>query len=75
MIKREIYIKKIIPFIDKDVVKVLTGIRRSGKSYMLKLIMEELKNNGITHEQFININFENLKSQDHPSKGWLALRL
>ena len=32
--------KKIIPFIDKDVVKVLTGIRRSGKSVMLKLIME-----------------------------------
>lgn len=63
MIKREIYIKKIIPFIGKDVVKVLTGIRRSGKSYMLKLIMEELKNNGITHEQFININFENLKNK------------
>ena len=41
MIKRDIYIKKIKPFIDKDIVKVLTGIRRSGKSIMLKLIMEE----------------------------------
>ena len=46
MIKREYYMKKIIPFIDKDVVKVLTGIRRSGKSLMLKLIMEELRNRG-----------------------------
>ena len=43
MIKRDIYIKKIKPFIDKDIVKVLTGIRRSGKSIMLKLIMEELE--------------------------------
>ena len=63
MIKREIYIKKIKPFIDKDIVKVLTGIRRSGKSIMLKLIMEELENNGVSRENFININFENLNNK------------
>ncbi len=61
MIKRETYINRIKPFINKDIVKVLTGIRRSGKSFMLKLIMEELENNGINREKFININFENLK--------------
>ncbi len=61
MLKRDEYIKKIVPFIDKDVIKVLTGIRRSGKSVMLKLLMEELKNRGINEKQFIYINFENLK--------------
>lgn len=63
MIKRDIYINKIKPFINKDIIKVLTGIRRSGKSVMLKLIMEELKLSGINDEQFININFENLKNK------------
>nr|WP_314082896.1 ATP-binding protein [uncultured Leptotrichia sp.] len=61
MLKRNEYIEKIVPFIDKDVIKVLTGIRRSGKSVMLKLLMEELKNRGINQNQFIYINFENLK--------------
>ena len=61
MLKRDEYIKQIVPFIDKDVIKVLTGIRRSGKSVMLKLLMEELKNIGINENQFIYINFENLK--------------
>lgn len=65
MIKREYYMKKIIPFIDKDIVKVLTGIRRSGKSVMLKLIMEELRNRGVKNEQLININFENLKNRNY----------
>lgn len=63
MLKRDEYIKKIIPFIDKDLIKVLTGIRRSGKSIMLKLIMEELKKRGIKEEQLIYINFENLKNR------------
>ena len=64
MTKRELYIEKIKPFINKDIIKVLTGIRRSGKSVMLKLIMEELKQNGIDEKQFININFENLVNRE-----------
>ena len=64
MTKRELYIEKIKSFIDKDIIKVLTGIRRSGKSVMLKLIMEELKQNGIDEKQFININFENLINRE-----------
>ena len=60
MLKRDEYIKKIVPFIDKDVIKVLTGIRRSGKSVMLKLLMEELKKRKINENQFIYINFEML---------------
>ena len=42
MIQRERYIDKIKPFIGKDIIKVLTGIRRSGKSVMLQLIQEEI---------------------------------
>lgn len=42
MIKREAYMRRIRPFIGKELIKVLTGIRQSGKSVMLKLIKEEL---------------------------------
>ena len=63
MIERKIYFEKIKPFIDKDIIKVLTGIRRSGKSVMLKLIMKELKKNDVDENQFIYINFENLRNK------------
>lgn len=58
MIKRETYIKQIRPFINKSIIKVLTGLRRSGKSVMLQLIQEELLNNGVPRGRFINMNFE-----------------
>lgn len=58
MIKREQYMEKIRPFIDKEIIKVLTGIRRCGKSVMLKLIQEELISRGINKEQILDINFE-----------------
>lgn len=58
MIKREEYLNRIRPFIDKDVIKVLTGIRRSGKSVMLQLIGEELIEKGIKESQLLFINFE-----------------
>ncbi len=52
---------KIRPLIDKDIIKVITGIRRCGKSYFLNLIVEELKNNGIKDENIILINFESIE--------------
>lgn len=58
MIKRDYYLNKIIPFIDTDLVKVLTGIRRSGKSVMMLLIKDELIKRGVLTEQIISINFE-----------------
>lgn len=60
MIKREWYMKKIRPFFDQEVIKVLTGIRRSGKSVMLRLIQEELSLRGVSEEQMVTINFENM---------------
>ena len=62
MIKREIYMDKIRPFIDKDLIKVLTGMRRCGKSVMLQLIQDELKSNGVFQEQIISFNFEMRKN-------------
>ena len=50
--------KKIRPFIGTDLVKVMTGIRRCGKSVMLELIQEELKECGISEDNFISFNFE-----------------
>lgn len=62
MIKRELYMSKVRPFIGTDLVKVLTGIRRCGKSVMLELIKGELLEQGIEKEQFIHINFENMNN-------------
>ena len=60
MIKREMYMKRIRPFIGTELVKVMTGIRRCGKSVMLELIKEELVESGVSPAQFISINFEDL---------------
>lgn len=60
MIKRELYMKRIRPFMGTELIKVMTGIRRCGKSVMLDLIKEELLDSGISPAQFISINFEDL---------------
>jgi len=60
MIRREMYISKIRPFIGSDLIKVLTGIRRSGKSVMLELIKKELITQGISSSQLITFNFEDM---------------
>jgi len=64
MIKRELYMSKVRPFMDQQLVKVLTGIRRCGKSVMLQLIQEELKSQGVTDEQILALNFEDIANLD-----------
>ena len=61
MIKREMYMKRIRPFINTDLIKVITGIRRCGKSVMLDLIKQELEESGIDPSRFISINFEDMR--------------
>ena len=63
MIKRESYMARIRPFIDGDLIKVLTGIRRSGKSVMLELIKDELRVRGVTEEQLVAFNFEDMRNE------------
>ncbi len=60
MIKREMYMSRIRPFIGKELIKVMTGFRRSGKSVMLQLIQEELIAQGVQKQQFISFNFEKM---------------
>jgi len=60
MIKREMYMSRIRPFIGTELIKVMTGIRRCGKSVMLELIKQELIESGINPSQFISINFEDM---------------
>ena len=60
MIKRDEYLKKLISFKDKELIKVVTGIRRCGKSTLFKLFQEYLLNNEVEQDQIININFEDL---------------
>lgn len=59
MIIREKYLSKIRPFYDQDLIKVIMGIRRCGKSVILLQIIDELKEKGIPESQIIYINFEN----------------
>lgn len=60
MKSRDIYLNKLITFKDKPLIKVITGIRRCGKSTLLDLFEEYLLNNGIKKENIIHMNFEDL---------------
>ena len=56
--KRDLYLNKIIAFQDTEPVKVVTGIRRCGQSSLLRLMTLHLKENGITDDQLLEMNFE-----------------
>lgn len=61
MITREEYMKQIIPFIDKPFIKVITGIRRCGKSVVMRLLEEELLRRGVMPTHIIYMNFESFE--------------
>lgn len=63
MIIREAYLRQIVPLIDKNLIKVLTGVRRSGKTVLLSQIQDYLLNNGRTKSQIINISLESKKNK------------
>ena len=65
--KRESYLEKLIGFQDTEPVKVITGIRRCGKSSLLKLMVTHLKENGIAPNQIIEMNFESYDFKDMTS--------
>lgn len=64
MIVRKNYLDKLISWKDHDIIKVITGIRRCGKSTLLKQFQNYLTDNGVTEEQIISINFEDLEFED-----------
>ena len=67
MLKREKYLKDIRGFYNQDIIKVITGMRRSGKSILLLQIMEELKEQGIKDKQIIYLNFEIIENMKYAS--------
>lgn len=65
VIKRELYLEKIRPYYDIDIIKVLTGMRRSGKSIILKQIMDEIiLTNKVSKDHIIYINFEDFAYEE-----------
>ncbi len=65
MIKRENYLTRIRPFIDQtELVKVLVGVRRSGKSVLLRLIQDELRSRSVPEVNILALNFEEMAYAD-----------
>lgn len=73
MINRPMYVDKIMAYADTPFIKVLTGVRRCGKSTILKMIMEKLHNErGIPKEQIISYHFDSMKYEDMTAKQMYA---
>lgn len=64
MVQRKEYLDQLINWKDEQVIKVVTGIRRCGKSTLLLQFQQWLKENGVTDEQIVSVNFEELEYED-----------
>ena len=64
MKNRQSYLKTVLQYLDKEVIKVIVGVRRCGKSTLMKLFIEELKKRNIPQKNIIHINFESMKYRD-----------
>ena len=67
--KRDLYLNKLIAFQDTEPVKVITGIRRCGKSSLMKLMAAHLLESGVSSDQIIEMNFESYDFKDMTSNG------
>ena len=69
MIDRPLYLNKIMPYVDTPFVKILTGVRRCGKSTILKMIMKKLKEErNVVDEQILNYHFDSMEYEDMTTK-------
>ena len=64
MVQRNEYLKQLIKWKYEQVIKVVTGIRRCGKSTLLEMYQDYLKTQGIGNDQIVSINFEELEYED-----------
>ena len=64
-INRPEYMKRLIEFKDKDVVKIVTGIHRCGKSTLLDLYEDYLLENGVLRENIVRINMKSLRYREY----------
>mgnify|MGYP003553449347 CR=1 FL=1 len=60
IIERPHYLKFLNKFKDTEFIKVITGVRRSGKTFLMNMFIDQLKDEGIQDDQIIHINFEDL---------------
>lgn len=79
MIYRPMYVDKIMAYVDTPFVKILTGVRRCGKSTILKMIMEKLKaEQNVSEERIVSCRFDSMEYEDMTAKqmyNWLKERL
>lgn len=69
MIERPLYLDKIMPFVDAPFVKILTGVRRCGKSTILKMIIKKIKKEkNVDDEQILNYRFDSMEYEDMTTK-------
>ena len=59
-LKREVYLEQIRPYYDSDIIKVITGVRKSGKSILLETIKDELAERGVHGDHIIYLNLEDM---------------
>lgn len=64
IIERKEYLNKLITWKDKQLIKIVTRVRRCGKSVLLKMYQDYLKNNGVKESQIVTINFEDLDYEE-----------
>lgn len=64
MIPRPMYVEKIMAYVDTPFVKILSGVRRCGKSTILKMIVEELKKRGVPDERILHYNFDSMQYEE-----------
>ncbi len=72
MIYRPLYVNKIMKYVDTPFVKILTGVRRCGKSTIFKMVIEELKKRGVPEDCIVNYRFDSLEYEDMTAKQMLA---
>ena len=68
--KRDLYLGRIIAFQDTEMIKVMTGIRRCGKSSLMRLMAEHLRETGVQDEQIIEMNFESMRYYGMDERGF-----
>jgi len=68
MIYRPLYVEKIMQFCDTPFIKILTGVRRCGKSTILAMIMDKLRQKGITDAQILSFRFDSMEYDDMTAK-------
>ena len=68
--KRDLYLNRMIAFQDTDMIKVMTGIRRCGKSSLMKLMAKHLRENGVADDQILEMNFESMSIPEMDARGF-----